>query len=433
MQANIIHPVQYSINIYRNCSKEDKNKYIGLIYLSFLSKTPRVSEGSIFSKKLLGENNNSSQCLYYVLLFELLKHNSVKKEINYKRFVSLKPRCRRDLERLREIGFLSNDISIAIDASKELVNRYPRDAGLRLELYKIMLCFEEEGADILPEKIDKLRKSRLKIKDREFIRSVRTSNTRLRKEWIRSYGINNTFKRSKEMRGYIPFQYWSQGNQPSEIVELRNQWNKIFAELGIRPIVVYDKESARKWMQENCNELLPAFESAYLYAIEADIFRIAFAAKNDCIWLDSDLAPIGRNTISALANILTKNDTTLYFLWYKPLICNAFFATKAGSPFFEKFIVEHKDLEFTKNEKLYRGDIFGPEAYTNAVSNMKIRGNDVEKEKEDARKWKYGYCNEYNSIAMGPRYKLNYKFGTGAWQNVMGESNWKDITGKIDK
>ena len=88
-----------------------------------------------------------------------------------------------------------------------------------------------------------------------------------------------------------PFQYWSQGQLPYDLQDIQEKWNKIFLNMGLPAIKLFNKSSAREWIALNAPEFIKSFEKAPLFAVEADIFRIAYALKNDCIWIDSDQYP----------------------------------------------------------------------------------------------------------------------------------------------
>lgn len=53
------------------------------------------------------------------------------------------------------------------------------------------------------------------------------------------------------------------------------------------------------------------FESAFHYALEADVFRIAYACHRDCIWIDGDLFT-KRATQTLLCERMQMADTILF-------------------------------------------------------------------------------------------------------------------------
>ena len=114
------------------------------------------------------------------------------------------------------------------------------------------------------------------------------------KLWIDSYkSINKVSspKEIKESKSWQPFQFWSQGDPPEQITEITSIWNEIFESIGISPIKLFDQNSALEYIKYYCPELEISFRTAFHYAVQSDVFRIAYAHKNDCIYLDSDLYP----------------------------------------------------------------------------------------------------------------------------------------------
>ena len=75
----------------------------------------------------------------------------------------------------------------------------------------------------------------------------------------------------------------------------------------------FTKDSALAYIKNHCPELVISFTTAFHYAIEADVFRVAYAQKNDCIWLDSDLYP-QRYTKHLLQAIAMQKFTSEYCL-----------------------------------------------------------------------------------------------------------------------
>ena len=168
-----------------------------------------------------------------------------------------------------------------------------------------------------------------------------------------------------------PFQYWSQGSPPDEILRISEKWNNELSKIGLRKIIIFDRSSAKEWICDNIPTLADAFNTAFHYAVEADIFRIAYALKNDCIWIDSDMIP--SNVVPyTLANRLLSANTTLYIRTAGLEVSNAFFATQKASPFFKRIADEMKDFSFqgkTPSRSLVL-NTFGPKRYENTLLHL---------------------------------------------------------------
>ncbi|MCB4393844.1 hypothetical protein FZZ91_00540 [Synechococcus sp. HB1133] len=167
------------------------------------------------------------------------------------------------------------------------------------------------------------------------------------------------------------FQYWSQGEPPSSVKENTAVWNKLLSDHGYPNIETYSKKSALTFLEENQPGLIDAFTSAYHYASEADIFRIAYAASNnDCIWIDSDL-PAHVNSMEAINKVFTGARKSMFlFRWMSPAITNSFFATQANSPFFSAIVSSMKGYSFRNKPKtgLELINSFGPGKFNNMLN-----------------------------------------------------------------
>ena len=83
------------------------------------------------------------------------------------------------------------------------------------------------------------------------------------------------------------FQYWSQGQQPKIFQKITDRWSTLLEKAGIGRVELFSRESAIEWMQKHSPEFLTPFQTAYHYAMEADIFRLAFSSQRDSIYIDS--------------------------------------------------------------------------------------------------------------------------------------------------
>ena len=176
--------------------------------------------------------------------------------------------------------------------------------------------------------------------------------------------------------------------------------------------------------------MIKLFEEAPLYAVEADIFRIAFALHNDCIWIDSDQYP-RKNTSRLIQQRVNDCDTLLMFRWNRPWITNSFFLTKKASPIFRKIFNTSLDYEFPISGRMTRNDVlkgFGPGRY-NAILN-KIFKETMLRTNNDAYYstksqwisddgWRYVFLNEKNLCALKPPFKLSYESTKDSWHNHM--------------
>jgi len=155
---------------------------------------------------------------------------------------------------------------------------------------------------------------------------------------------------SKSKRKIPPIQaiqYWSQDLIPDDIKSLTGLWNQQLRIIGLPPIVIYSKQMAANWIASNAPEFSISFNTAYHYAIESDVFRVAYASKGCCIYLDADMLPY-HWTNKVLKELLTEESSVLYLRSMRPIIGSCFFISRDGCPFFKRLSKECLNIDFTK-------------------------------------------------------------------------------------
>jgi len=239
--------------------------------------------------------------------------------------------------------------------------------------------------------------------------------------WIRSFHLSdyNTHNHNN-LSSFQPFQYWSQGEPPEDVKELTSMWNALFAELGIPPVRVFERSEASSFISERAPELLPAFNSAFHYTIESDIFRIAFAFHNDCIYVDADCFP-KPHTRKLMCNFSSNKRTALCFRWFSPWICSGFFMTHAQSPFFGRIIEATQGYSFAGKEKT-RKEIFGSfgPARLNEILETFMGPESCPRFSEDyshlttGEGWELSFVNCHHAFSEG-HFSLDYKKTSNNW------------------
>ena len=249
--------------------------------------------------------------------------------------------------------------------------------------------------------------------------------------WISSFcdDTNPKAHTNQETRfQFTPFQYWSQGQLPYDLQDIQEKWNKIFLNMGLPAIKLFNKSSAREWIALNAPEFIKSFEKAPLFAVEADIFRIAYALKNDCIWIDSDQYP-KKNTEQLIQEQVNTCDTLLVFRWNRPWVTNSFFLTRKASPLFENIFNASLNYEFPTKATMTRNDVlrsFGPGRYNTSLNKIfseesiqpYANSNHLAKAQWISKEgWRYAFLNEKNLCALKPPFKLNYENSEDSWHN----------------
>ncbi len=326
----------------------------------------------------------------------------------------------------------SNDHQKSLEYAEQLVTHHPyKWYGYVSSIYhKLALGHWNKTDQILclaNQGIQTLRYSR--STSYGFLCGIRYYHRNPRKlYWANSF-VNTKSEIDNEIVSlYQPFQYWSQGTQPADIASITDLWNEHFSKKKIEKIIVFNKEMAKRWISLNTPSLEKAFSTAFHFAVEADIFRIAYASKNNCIWLDSDQYPEA-NTISFLASKLISCDTLLYFRKDRPWITNAFFATKKNSPFFAKIENDMQGYSFvekTLDEKQITSS-FGPGRFNSTLNDIinstreglypdSVFSRSPTSPVLVSNNWRFGFCNEYEMCKMKPPFPLSYANTNNSWQ-----------------
>ena len=239
-----------------------------------------------------------------------------------------------------------------------------------------------------------------------------------REHWLRSHNVvaphQDDHDNNQNACAWQPFQYWSQGKPPEQIQSITSIWNNIFTSIGIAPIKLFTKDSALAYIKNHCPELVISFTTAFHYAIEADVFRVAYAQKNDCIWLDSDLYPQRYTKHLLQALLLSGSKTTLMFRWNSPRICNGFFISPSSSIFFSNLLESTKEIDFRSLPKNKHTVIstFGPGRYNTELEKIIEQHQSKCSDQSTTRATDLEgitFVNDHTFAYVTPPYSLDYK------------------------
>ena len=308
--------------------------------------------------------------------------------------------------------------------SKKVANN--SSSTIRRVIFLLESGQKDEAINIF--NLEKYQTSALKSR---FLNGLSCANKNTRKKlWISSFEIiTKTTNSPTPDIHFVPIQYWSQGKLPPDFEKIRRKWNQILAYSGQQQIQLFNKSSARDWIASYTPELIKHFDKAPLYAIEADIFRIAFAFKNNCIWIDSDQYP-KRFTPQLIQRWSHDCDTLLMFRWNRPWVTNSFFMTKKNSPFFRAMIEANLSYTFPKKEDLSRKDVlnsFGPGRFNKSLSALISEGrlptdnakvlNKIKPVLLTRDGWKIAFSNETSLCSLKPPFALKYGGPTKSWHD----------------
>ena len=222
-----------------------------------------------------------------------------------------------------------------------------------------------------------------------------------------------------------PIQYWSQGAPPADVAELTNRWNYELSEAGLPQIKIYSRSTAFDYIRNYMPCLELPFSTAFHYALEADIFRIAVAAAEGCMWLDCDLLP--RRRCGDLLREIAECRESTYFVWRpnrrsKPRITNSFFNVVPGCNVMNQICRTTSNIDFrllpaTKDTIAWNG---GPKLYNAVIELFLTGGYHVRRNRTLASvssdKGKLNFIDKYSFLDQTKAPGLSYTGTSMQWQ-----------------
>ena len=224
-----------------------------------------------------------------------------------------------------------------------------------------------------------------------------------------------------------PVQYWSQGSAPPQLFRFSEMWREIFSALNMKRLIHFDKATAHAWIAQNAPEFERPFSTAFHFAVEADVFRAAYASRRNCLWLDFDFIP-RRETTLLLKRSIENSDATFFFRFFGAHIANGFFISRAESPFFKCFSSELADLDFRllpQSRDTVR-NYFGPARYNRVLIDLINANEDKLKDLEpnqapslEINGYRIGFVNEATFAQISPPYALRYQRTNANWKRFV--------------
>ena len=148
--------------------------------------------------------------------------------------------------------------------------------------------------------------------------------------------------------GPVPpvIQYWSQGDLPKDFRYLKRRWRELLQPYGINQWIHFDRNKALAWIESEAPQFSLSFRSAFHYAVEADVFRVAYASREPLIWLDADLFP----TSSAgrfLRLALNRRVSCVLTRPFAPFLLNGFFSSTPSCRFIQNLAAQCAGIDFS--------------------------------------------------------------------------------------
>jgi tetratricopeptide (TPR) repeat protein len=168
-------------------------------------------------------------------------------------------------------------------------------------------------------------------------------------------------------------QYWSQGAPPADVEIVCGTWRTLFARENLGTVELYDRPSAETWIRDYAPEFAGLFSQAFHYAMESDIFRIAYASKRPCIYMDIDSWPLD-HTARILRFAVQNKETMLYVRAHRATIVNGFFVSNPESPFIKELTEQCLAIDAGSLPKTYMAleNSFGPSRYKKVFTDLLV-------------------------------------------------------------
>lgn len=226
--------------------------------------------------------------------------------------------------------------------------------------------------------------------------------------------------------GATMIQYWSQGAPPADVQIVCDNWRKLFEDERLGQVELFDRASAATWIAENAPEFESQFSKAFHYAMESDIFRIAFASKRPCIYMDIDSWPL-EHTAEILRFAVQSGSSMLYFRTHRPVIVNGFFVASPDCPFFKELVRQCLEIDIDSLPKDYLAleGTFGPSRYNKVFLDLIDASAGASATRADDlpgcstvsfEEYKIHFAHEAAIASVRPPFPLGYKITGDYWK-----------------
>jgi tetratricopeptide (TPR) repeat protein len=283
------------------------------------------------------------------------------------------------LRLLRTVAFQNGRFDLAVDCALRLSRLQPQDD--RLKAYVVQAYLASGHPDSAKEYMDGLGSCRGVLRKEAY--------------WMRQYdqlavqtpavvhAWHLALSRGEEVTalstssvGDDPLnatmiQYWSQGALPNDVQIVHENWKMLFDRERLGTIELYDRASAEAWIADHAPEFATIFSKSFHYAMESDIFRIAYASKRACIYMDIDSWPL-EHTAEILRFAVRSQSSMLYFRSHRPAVVNGFFVAVVDCPFFKQLTQECLviDVDGLPRDYAVVESTFGPSRYNKVLCDL---------------------------------------------------------------
>jgi hypothetical protein len=228
-------------------------------------------------------------------------------------------------------------------------------------------------------------------------------------------------------------QYWDNNVIPVEIENAYKLWDEFLHDSDLN-MFRFNKHSAAAWLKENDEKAFKKFEHSFHPAMEADIFRLAFAKKEDIVWLDSDHVPQNfHNNYDSLKTfeVWSKLPFSSFLLKKQskgtPFVNNSIFKSKASCPIIKALYKRMISMKIGEPSSDFIAKFAGPIAYTEVIDEF-IR-------KQNAKFLIDGNRGEFKLISDEGEFIISNLFSLiGSkpdWGDVFDSNDWEYKNSKV--
>jgi hypothetical protein len=223
-------------------------------------------------------------------------------------------------------------------------------------------------------------------------------------------------------------QYWSQGAPPNDVRRVFSHWNALLEREKLGTITLFNRHTADEWIKVNSPEFSGHFSKAFHYAMESDIFRLAYASKKPCVYIDIDCWPLD-NTFRILKLGIRSGKSMLYLRSYRPWVLNGLFIARPDCKFFLELIRQCLSLEID-NLPRNRATVeftFGPSRFNKVIHDILRNENELKVSKVpnvsgcaylSFGKDRLYFSNEAAIASVRPPFSLDYKTTQDNWKHM---------------
>lgn len=349
------------------------------------------------------------------------------------RAIQAEPKSAKLLRTARTIAYQNGRFESVIEYSRRLLDIAPEEEATHVFLVQAYIALGRiEEAEAHLKEYGSNKKFRLLGKSSFHLRHSRQVEETV-PAFVRAWraALDNiappNVTSSRNSAQALMIQYWSQGELPHDVALVHKSWRDLFDREQLGRVELFDRNSAAAWITAHAPEFSSVFAQSFHYAMESDIFRIAYASKRQCVYMDIDSWPLQDS--AAIIRFATRAaGTMLYCRSYRPWVVNGSFVSTPDSAFIRELVSQTLTLrleDLPKNHETIELS-FGPTRYNMVLTDLLKRRPDAKVGKAGApgcsslalENEKLYFTHEAALASVKPPFSLGYKATDDYWKWV---------------